>query len=216
MVGYNKNLWEILILKINEHSIGDKFLIITNPNFAYGGRYILPECHYLILLRKLGFIDKIEISVYGEYVKLKQIPTDLSLKNAKFLSKGIKLEKPRKRLKKSTWCSVIDTINNINIDIFDALELFGTIKKYNRRGTYIKPNVGKLELHTTYKQYLSILTELQYIEKISKDKTGKYLYKNLKKIPDELTTNVANSMCFDKSWKRKRKILKLKKRYGGT
>jgi len=194
---------------INRYNINDEFKII---DYNYMMCYEPREVYYIRIFRKLGYIEKTEISVSGLYKKLKHVPVDLTFKNALLLSNNLKLENNgKKRLSGSHWDNIIKTINNLNTDNFNALNIFGEKRDFRKIRWSTQICVDDILIHNTTLMYLSNLNDLGYIERLGKNRFGDY--KIIKKIPNSLTVNDAHLMLYDKMWKRKRKIDRLKEKY---
>ena len=114
----------------------------------------------------------------------------------------------KSRFSGSQWDNVISKINNINGEIFNATLIFSVDLKYGYHGY---THIGERMIDKNILTYLSNLHGLEYIERIDKHRYGDY--KIIKKIPDSLTINTAHIMLYDKMWKRKRKIERLKEKY---
>jgi len=154
--------------------------------------YDSSEYRYINVLIKLGYIEKIFLFsgyiLYGHYKRLKEIPSDLTWKEAQELAKPIKIKKNSR--KKSMWNFVVENVNTQQF-AFNKHVVFPDINMIN--------NVNI---------YLNKLCRLDYIEKV--DKVGNYNI--LKRIPDTLTVTLADKYLTDVIYIRQRKILQIKEK----
>jgi hypothetical protein len=110
---------------------------------------------------------------------------------------------------KYSWNNIVNGINKFNGTEFNALELFDARLQMKE---YLQSSFKDPFLYRIHLKYLSNLTKLEFIQKVSKDKSGEYIYKIIKKIPNDLTTSKVTMVLYDKMWKRKNKIKKLRER----
>ncbi len=154
--------------------------------------YQSSEYRYINVLIKLGYIEKVFLFSgyikYGHYKRLKEIPIDLTWKEAQELAKPIKIK--RNVRKKSMWNFVVETINT-HQSAFNKHVLF--------------PDINMIE---NVSVYLNKLCRLEYIEKV--DKVGNYNF--LKRIPDGLTVTLADKYLTDIIYIRQRKLLQIKEK----
>ena len=150
----------------------------------------LPHIHVLV---KLEYIKPIVVLnpdnfiLIGYYQRLKEIPKRLRWVKAMELAKATRKKLNRGKRPFTEWTIIVDHINKNGL---------GPFNKYNTLGRYS----GSL--------YYNMLARLGYMERL--DRKGNYNV--LQKIPETLSSSVANKMLYDKIYKRQIKILKLKEK----
>jgi len=176
---------EEFILLVNRAIIGE---ILHDTSDASISVHHRPFVNSMI---KLGYIERVE---WDKVKKVKNIPSDMTTKKARELTKGIKLPK---RQDASTWGKVVNKINNNPNDIMyiDPQTLSG-------KRTYC----GYESINT----YLNWLNNLGFIENIKKGRHYGFKIKRLKQIPDRLTVGLIQKMMYDNIYKRNVKIDKIK------
>lgn len=155
------------------------------------------EQRYLDVMIKLGYIERVfapnQHYLGNDYMKLKNIPEELRWMEALKLSKTIPTEK-KGRKKYSFFNKIIEKLNSMDIGQSFQRSTFGKVQYNSLTG------------------YLSLLTRLEYVEKVPERGT----YKFVKRVPDGLTTTLANKMLTDKFYKRVRKLQKLREKLNGN
>lgn len=146
---------------------------------------------YIHVLNRLGYIEPIIITnreknvEIGYYKKIKEVPEDLLWKDAQVLAKqsGKKLNRGKRPY--TSWCLVVKKVNECKRECFN-----------------------KKQLGEDFATYFSMLARLGYLERL--DRKGNY--KILDKIPENLSSAMANKYLYDKIYKRQRKIEKIKEK----
>jgi len=147
---------------------------------------------YINVLKKLGYIDSIIVTEgsrdyvqFGYYKMIKEIPNDLLWKEAKLLAKqsGKKLNRGKRPY--TSWCLAVKKVNECKSEMFNKDALADDL------GTYF-----------------SMFSRLGYLERL--DRKGNY--RILDKIPENLSSAMANKYLYDKIYKRQRKIEKIRER----
>lgn len=175
--------WVNLKNRINKISNKDKFQLYS---YSWENDKII----FINTLIRLDYIKPIVVSdnchiSIGYFKRIKEIPEDLYWKDARELAKqnGKKLNRGKKPF--TNWTLAVDAVNNHKKDTFNR-------------------NDFSESLYT----YFSMLSRLGYLERL--DRKGNY--KIIQKIPESLSSATANLMLYDKMYKRKVKIEKLKEK----
>jgi hypothetical protein len=180
--------------------VGYKTLVnklnVNEQKSIFFNRY--QEKRYIDVIVKLGYLERCfspnQYYLGNEYKILKNIPEELRWMDALKLSKSIISDK-KGRKKYSFFNKVVEQINDMDINHIFNRSVFNKGSNYN-----------------SLLGYFSLLTRLEYIEKVPE----RGAYKFIKRIPDGLTTTLANKMLTDKFYKRARKLQKLREKLNGT
>ena len=153
------------------------------------------KTRYLNVLIKLGYIER--TFVYNKYVqrgtfkRLNFIPDELRWMDAQEEVKSLNVSLKKKMKKHTLWNHIIEKINDHDDETFNANEMF-PFEKYASG-----PDL-----------YICKIYKLGYLERLDRHRN----YKIVEKIPENLSSAMANKLLYDKIYNRQRKIQLLKEK----
>lgn len=180
-----------LIKNVNKLDIGDSIFDPTS-SWRYDGHR-----KFVNAFIKLGYLERTE---RDKVKKIKNIPHDLTFADALKNSKNIKLPLNQKY---SVWGKLIKEINNhVNDEMLISQSMVLDV--------WCLPSLDSV------RKYIGYLEKLEYI---NFKKRGYDLYNRewvriirLKHIPDNLTVSLAKKLLYDKMYRRKIKIEKIREK----